>query len=51
MRGELDKSGLKRVEIVSYSGSPEPVKGQISEDGKKIILDDGWSVKVTLTRP
>jgi hypothetical protein len=51
LRGELDKSGFKRVEIVSYSGSPEPVKGQISEDGKKIILDDGWSVKVTLTRP
>jgi hypothetical protein len=26
------------------------MKGQISEDGKKIILDDGWTVKVTLTR-
>ena len=51
LRGELDKSGFKRVEIVSYSGAPEPMKGQISEDGKKIILDDGWSVKVTLTRP
>ena len=51
LRGELDKSGFKRVEIVSYSGAPEPVKGQISEDGKKIILDDGWSVRVTLTRP
>jgi hypothetical protein len=51
LRGELDKSGFKRVEIVGYSGAPEPVKGQISEDGKKIILDDGWTVKVTLTRP
>ena len=51
LRGEVDKSGFKRVELVSSSGSPEPVKGQISEDGKKIILDDGWSVKVTLTRP
>jgi len=27
------------------------MKGQISEDGKKIILEDGWTVKVTLTRP
>jgi dienelactone hydrolase len=51
LRGELDKSGFKRVELVSSSGSPEPVKGQIGADGKKIILDDGWSVKVTLTRP
>jgi len=51
LRGELDKSGFKRVEIVSYSGAPEPVKGQISEDGKKVILEDGWTIKVTLTRP
>jgi hypothetical protein len=50
LRGELDKDGFKRVEIVLGSGSPAPVKGQISEDGKKIILDDGWSVRVTLTR-
>ena len=51
MRGEVDQSGFKRVELVSGRGSPGPVKGQISEDGKKIILEDGWSVKVTLTRP
>ena len=50
LRGELDKDGFRRVEIVLGSGSPAPVKGQISENGKKIILDDGWSVRVTLTR-
>jgi Lipocalin-like domain len=50
LRGELDKDGFKRVELVLGTGSSAPVKGQISEDGKKIILDDGWSVRVTLTR-
>jgi hypothetical protein len=51
LRGELAGNGFKRVEVVTGSGSPAPCKGQISEDGKKVILDDGWSVKVTLTRP
>ena len=49
--GELDKGGFKRVEIVTTSGARAPIKGQISEDGKKIVIEDGWSVKVTLTRP
>jgi hypothetical protein len=49
--GELDTGGFKRVEIVTTSGARAPIKGQISEDGKKIVIEDGWSVKVTLTRP
>jgi hypothetical protein len=49
--GELDKDGFKRVEIVTTSGARAPIKGQISEDGKEIVIEDGWSVKVTLTRP
>jgi hypothetical protein len=49
--GEIDKDGFKRVEIVTTSGARAPIKGQISEDGKKIVIEDGWSVKVTLTRP
>ena len=49
--GELDKNGFKRVEIVTTSGARAPIKGQIGEDGKKIVIEDGWSVKVTLTRP
>lgn len=50
-RGELDKNGFKRVEMISSHGSITPIKGQISEDGNKIVLDDGWSLRVTLTRP
>ena len=50
LRGELAGNGFKRVEGVTGSGSPVPCKGQISEDGKKIILDDGWSIRMTLTR-
>jgi hypothetical protein len=48
--GELDTSGFKRVEIVTGSGVRAPIKGHISEGGKKIVIEDGWSVKVTLTR-
>ena len=51
LRGELEKTGFKRVEIVTTSGARAPIKGHISEDGKKIVIEDGWSVKVTLTRP
>ena len=51
VRGELAGNGFKRVEIVTGTGIPAPCKGQISEDGKKIVLDDGWSVRKTLTRP
>jgi len=50
LRGELDANGFKRVEIVSGVGSTHPCKGQISADGKKIILDDGSVARVTLTR-
>jgi hypothetical protein len=49
--GELDKGGFKRVEVVTTTGARAPIKGQIGEDGKTIIIDDGWSVKITLTRP
>jgi hypothetical protein len=51
LRGELEKNGFKRVEIVASGGEILPSKGQISEDGKKIIIDDGIMAKLTLTRP
>jgi len=51
LRGELEKNGFKRVEIVTSVGQILPSKGQISEDGKKIIIDDGIMARVTLTRP
>jgi hypothetical protein len=50
LQGDLDKDGFKRVAIVSGVGGTLPCKGQISEDGKKIILDDGITARVTLTR-
>jgi hypothetical protein len=49
LEGELDKSGIKKVTIFKTIG-PEEAKGQISEDGNKIIIDDGESCKLTLTR-
>lgn len=51
LRGELDKNGFTRVELVAGRGAISPGKGQISEDGKKIVIDNGRDIKVTLTRP
>jgi hypothetical protein len=49
LEGELDKSGIKKVTIFKSIG-PVEAKGQISEDGNKIIIDDGESGKLSLTR-
>ena len=49
IRGKLDKNGIKEVQLMSSIG-PIDAKGQISEDGNKIIIDDGQRVKLTLTR-
>lgn len=52
LQGELDKTGFKRVQIVFGSGGRVlPTTGYISEDGKKIIVDNGLYIRVTLTRP
>ncbi len=48
-RGELDKNGFKKVQIISAMG-PLDSKGQISEDGNKMIIDDGEKCRVTYTR-
>jgi hypothetical protein len=47
-QGELDKSGIKKVTIFAASG-PIETKGQISDDGNKITIDDGVH-RLTLTR-
>jgi hypothetical protein len=49
IRGELDKSGFKKVQIISGLG-PLDAKGQISEDGNKMIIDDGEKRRQTYTR-
>jgi len=49
LQGELDKSGIKKVTIFRRIG-PVEAKGQISEDGNKIIIDNGENGRLTLTR-
>ena len=62
IKGELNKDGIAKVQVVMrilYSGDPGKMtetqqlvdcKGQISEDGNKIIIDGGETIRVTLTR-
>ncbi len=39
-RGELYKDGIKNLQLMTGMG-PIDAKGQISEDGNKIMIDDG----------
>jgi len=51
LRGQLDKNGIKRVQIISrVLPDPWDAKGTISEDGNMMIIDDGEKIKVTYTR-
>ncbi len=50
IRGELDKDGIKKVQIITGLLGPIDAKGQISEDGNKIIIDDGEKARSTLIR-
>jgi hypothetical protein len=45
----LDKSGFKNVFLIT-GGGPFPCKGQIIEDGNKILLDLENKTKLTMTR-
>ncbi len=49
IRAELDKSGFKKVEMLTNLGTLDS-KGQISDDGNKILIDDGEKRRMTLTR-
>ena len=49
LQGELDKSGIKKVTILTAYG-PLEAKAQISNDGNKIVIDDGKEHRLTLTR-
>ena len=52
LQGELEKNGFKHVEVVYGSGGRVlPSQGHISEDGKKLVIDNGLYIRVTLTRP
>ena len=51
IKGELEKNGIKKIWVMLFQGdSGMECKGQISEDGNKIIIDGGETVRVTLTR-
>jgi hypothetical protein len=49
LQGEIDKNGIMKVMIFAFKG-PEESKGQISNDGNKIVIDDGKTRRLTLTR-
>jgi hypothetical protein len=48
-RGELDKSGFKKLQIKSVMGAFD-AKGKISDDGNKMEIDSADRVKLTATR-
>jgi hypothetical protein len=52
IKGELDKKGVKKVLVVLQTSANETLncKGQITEDGNKIIIDGGDRIRVTLNR-
>jgi hypothetical protein len=50
IKGELDKSGFTQLQIVSGIAGNSDAKGQISEDGNQVIIDDGERFRLTLTR-
>ena len=49
LRGEVGPNGFTAVSMISGGGDPRPSQGQISENGKKIVIDSGMN-RVTLTR-
>ena len=50
LQGEIDKSGIKKVTLTGGSYVSQEIKGQISDDGNKIEIDDGMHTRWTLTR-
>jgi hypothetical protein len=49
LRGELEKNGFKEVWGIDSGGIPWTGKGQISDDGKKIVIET-VAYRLTLTR-
>ncbi|UCF85726.1 MAG: hypothetical protein JSV50_08870 [Desulfobacteraceae bacterium] len=46
LRGELDKSGFKKVRVITGVG-PIDLNGEILNNGNKMIFDDGTKIKLT----
>ena len=49
LQGELDKNGFNWVQINTMAG-PLDGKVHMSEDGNKMVIDDGVKARVTYTR-
>ena len=49
LQGELDRSGIKQATNFAAIG-PFEAKGQISDDGNKMVIDNGIRHRYTLTR-
>lgn len=50
IKGDLDKNRFKQIQIESSFFGVSEAKGQVSEDGNKIIVEDGQRFKLTFTR-
>jgi len=50
MIGDLDKNGIKKLELVAGDGPRIPSTWQISENGNKINVDGPQRARLTLTR-
>ena len=49
LQGDLDKNGFNWVQITAVAG-PVDAKAHMSEDGNKMVVDDGVKARVTYTR-
>lgn len=49
-QGEVDQSGIRKLELISGGGSPLSAKWQVSEDGNRIDIDAPNFVRQTWTR-
>jgi hypothetical protein len=50
MQGEVDKNGVKKIEVISGQGTILPSNCKISEDGNKLNIDVPQKIRLTLTR-
>jgi len=50
IRGELTKNGFKKAQVLTAMEGYLDCTGKISDDGNKIILDEGTKLRVKLTR-
>lgn len=49
-QGEVDKSGIRKLELVGGGGAVHPAKWQVSEGGNRIDVDAPGFVRETWTR-